>query len=347
MGGFSFPDLDAGTWRVVIRHVSFHPYARELRLATGEQGDLGAIALFDASQEAPARIVGRALLAGQGEDDNGGTRVEVIGTPYVGLTASDGSYQIPVAPGRFRVRFVHAGYGSGEAEAPEAVEGQDAPMPDVTLVGTPGRLRGSVSLEAGLAPPDAVQGADVRLERDGESHAQTRPDARGVFIFDGIPPGSYDLVASLDGFVDRRVPVEVEFGRTTDMGQVQLAAVTLRVRIAGRGLLSGRAAHEGIQVALVGSDLRANTDVTGAFELEAPLRQAPYSLRFTRPGYNAEEAIAEAPTAEQVGAHLADHVGEDQPPPIAIAPDPVDVTLAARPGSIRGRVTLAAGFDDP
>ncbi len=346
VAAFDFGDLAAGPWRLRIDSDSFHPFQRDFRLAVGEQADLGAIALFDVAAEAPGYLTGKALLAGQPDDGHGGTRVEVLGTPFVALTVADGSYRVAVGPGRYRVRFVHDGYGTGEAEAPEVGVGGEAILPDVTLVGTPGRLRGSIALEAGFAAPEAVADVDLRLMRDGEEHAQTRPDMRGVFVFDAVPPGEYLLVADRDGFVTREVPVDVAFGRLTDVGQIVLDAVTLRVRLAGHARLAGRAVHDEIQVALEGTDLRATTDADGAYAIEAPLRQAAYALRFTRAGYNAEEAQATPPSSEQVAAHLAAHAGEAAPPPITVAPDPAEVTLAARPGSIRGRVTLAAGFED-
>jgi len=220
----------------------------------------------------------------------------------------------------------------------------------VTLVGSPGTIRGSVVLDSRLAPPEAVRQVDVALLHPGDEElepaAATNPDARGVFVIHQVAPGPYVLLVRYDGFRTQRIPVDVEFGRVNDVGSVALEQVEVRVRIEGTALLGGRATHGDIRVRLQDTELESTTDPDGAYTLFAPLRARRWTLEFTQAGYEPAEAEVVAPADEVVTAALA-AAEEDADVVIPITPEPAQVRLQPYPGRIRGSVRLPLGFEDP
>ncbi len=340
-------ELGAGTWRLEIDRRGFQPDVRTLELIPGADEDLGVITLFPLGQSRGV-LTGRAELAGQPEGEHGGTRVEVVGTPFVALTTADGRYQLAVLSGRYRLKFSHPGYGTGELDGVEAVEGGETEVAPVTLSGSPGSVRGSVRLQSDLATPEQVAQVDVSLVRAGDAEdapaATGRPDARGVFVLDAVPPGDYTLIVALDGFETRRVPLTVPFGQVLEVGQIELRGVSITVRVQGAARLERRPDHAGITVRVADTEIFTTTDPDGAYTLFVPYRRAERTLRFTRAGYSLVTATVVAPAEADVRAAI-EAAAPGAPVVIDVIADPDAVTLAARPGSIRGQARLAAGFD--
>lgn len=340
-------ELAAGTWRLEIERRGFQTDTRTLDLTPGADDDIGVVTLFPLGQSRGV-FTGRAELAGQPEGEHGGTRVEVVGTPYVALTTADGRYQLAVLSGRYGLKFSHPGYGTGELDPIDVAEGQEVEVAPVTLSGSPGTVRGSVRLQGDLATPEQVAQVDVSLVRAGDAEDAPaitgRSDARGVFVLDGVAPGDYTLIVALDGFETRRVPLTVPFGQVLEVGQIDLRGVSITVRVQGVARLERRPDHAGITVRVADTEIFTTTDPDGAYTLFVPYRRAERTLRFTRAGYSLVTATVVAPAEEDVQAAI-EAGAPGAPVVIDVIADPDAVTLAARPGSIRGQARLAAGFD--
>ena len=71
---------------------------------------------------------------------------------------------------------------------------------------------------------DCVNGANIRLEQDGTVVARSTTDAFGEFKLDGLPPdsGAYRLSIEVDGVEAKQL--DVELGKSTYIGRVDLAA---------------------------------------------------------------------------------------------------------------------------
>ncbi len=344
-GAFVFREVPAGSWRVQVEVAGYHPDERALTLHVGEDRDLGVISLFS-TLGAGGVLTGTALLEGQADGGHGGIRIELEGTPVAAVTGPDGRFRITVPElADDTLRFSHSGgYDTRRVEGVDLAAGAMRALESVTLTGASGRVRGSVGLGGDLGlPAQAVADAFVNLLQGEQRVAEDEPDDLGAFLLPTVPAGEYTLEVRRDGFQAVRRPLQVDRGATSDVGHIVLEPSALQVRIAGRALLDRRAAgHEGTTVALEDSGLRTETAPDGSYSLLAPLRQAGYRLRFSRVGYNGEQALAASPPAEAVNAAI--EAGAEW---VELAVDPAEVVLAGLPGSIRGRVSLAAGFEDP
>jgi hypothetical protein len=133
----------------------------------GGAADVGAgLGAVDAGAPAgaapePARVHLRGVVFVKGTRDRlGGAAVTVDATP-VGETGTDGSFDVPVAPGRRRLQVQFPGYEPSDMPV-EAAAG----MPDVTVRLMP-RLTGE-RYESVVAAP--TEGARVALDQDELTH---------------------------------------------------------------------------------------------------------------------------------------------------------------------------------
>ncbi len=87
-----------------------------------------------------------------------------------------------------------------------------------------GQIRGRVA-DSALS---YVRNALIRLmpEESRETRYRVRTGADGTFLLDGIKPGSYAMAAWSPGFRERFVPVIVQTGSTTEVGEIQLQLVS-------------------------------------------------------------------------------------------------------------------------
>ncbi len=159
-----------------------------------------------------------------------------------------------------------------------------AQQPDVPKPAGPHTLVGIVRDTIGN-PVDSVELVIASAKR----HAMTGPD--GLFRFDDLKPGSYQIVARKLGFYP-----QVQSAKLEDNGGVVSFAMIQGVRAlppivtsAARGGLSGVIGDtaynivEGAQVAVIASDHRALSDSMGRFFID--LKPGKYMVNVTRPGY--------------------------------------------------------------
>lgn len=74
----------------------------------------------------------------------------------------------------------------------------------------PGRLEGTVTDEAGTP----LAGAVLTLDGAVDVHLEASSDAAGKFVFDGLPNGTYALVAEKTGFAPAQYPFVLAPGET-------------------------------------------------------------------------------------------------------------------------------------
>lgn len=96
------------------------------------------------------------------------------------------------------------------------------------------RVRGKISDDQGTALP----GVTVTLKPQSGASLVGVTDARGYFVFVGLPPGTYDIQAELEGFSTIDFPnVEVSTGGTASLEMILSAAVEDVITVTGESPL--------------------------------------------------------------------------------------------------------------
>jgi hypothetical protein len=171
----------------------------------------------------------------------------------------------------------HAG-AQQPSDRPPAEKPRAPPAPPRAVVG--------IVLDTGGVPIDSVEIRIASLQR------RTVSDANGVFRFDGVRPGSYDVGARRLGFAAqvRRVTVRNDRGGSTTFALLRVGYVLPPVVTSSpRGGLSGVVGDtafkviRGADVYVVGGGRRTRTDSMGAFFLD--VKPGSYMVQVTSPGF--------------------------------------------------------------
>lgn len=200
---------------------------RVIDLATVGAGPGKAIALGQVTLGLNATIAGTVLRDDLGAAAGGhrGTTVLVPEGPYATTCADDGSFLLPDLPdGPVNIAFFRDGYDLVVLEA-VARAGEDVRLAPVRLVrsmGAPtaGVLRGRVVGGDGAA----LAGVVVHLGRGGAEQTQVTTQADGVFRFDSLGSGPYDLAATKEGLLTVTVRNALVAGGETLVGDLVLVA---------------------------------------------------------------------------------------------------------------------------
>ena len=190
-GAYVFEGVAAGTYLVRPQVPGLVGGSIPVEVRIGERVDLPPIALM-AEDQAPGAIVGTARIEGAADNGHGGTRVEVVGTPWLSLSEPDGVFRVVVPAVVHDLRITRPGYGTesltGVRVEPETETHLDA---EVRLLGEPCRVSGTVALSNGFEGPEWLRAGRIRLraraEVDGAPDDATtltaEPDDDGFFLF--------------------------------------------------------------------------------------------------------------------------------------------------------------------
>src|SRR5262245_6726522 len=85
---------------------------------------------------------------------------------------------------------------------------------------TVGQIRGTIRDSTGSALP----GVEVTITQSGVSRGKTSTDAKGEFVFQGLPIGTYALTATLPGFTTFRSTLVLAAGVTSEISIALLPA---------------------------------------------------------------------------------------------------------------------------
>lgn len=200
---------------------------RVVDLAAVGAGPGKAIALGQVTLGLNATIAGSVLRDDLGAAMGGhrGTTVLVPEGPYATTCADDGSFLLPDLPdGPVNIAFFRDGYDLVVLEA-MARAGEDVRLAPVRLVrstaaAAPGVLRGRVVGGDGVS----LAGVVVHLGRSGAEQAQVTTQADGVFRFDSLSAGPYDVAATKEGLLTVTVRNVLVSGGETLVGDLVLIA---------------------------------------------------------------------------------------------------------------------------
>ena len=353
-GRFRLSGVVVGDYRVRLSLDGFAAATRFTRVEIGERVDVGEVTLEPLDQL--ASVEGVARIAGAPDDGHGGIVVEVAGTHFATVTASDGQYLLAVPPDAdgFTVNFGKSGYNTLPVPVDGLARDEHRVLAPVTLSGRPGSIAGVVAVPPDWPEPEVISQASVVLfaaalepgapacAGDADCAAPNlcfaavcRPPrdrggvgADGGYIFVGVSAGDYSVVARLDGFHDTAEPVRVRVGEDFLAAPILLSPLPATATIEGTAQLFGAAVHEGIAVTVVGLPIETHTTIEGLFSVSVPLERQGYTLHFEKAGYDAQTEVVRA---------LAPGETYTLPTP---------VVLTGQPGLIRFIVELPPEFAD-
>ena len=308
-------DLRPGDYRLVfsLRPLGHDPLLVHIPLGGGTVTLPGlSLAAPATTPEASGLLMGRVRRSTGGEVGHAGIDVRLGGTPYAARTEDDGAWSLLAPAGVYTVSASTEFHGTEIAPDVRAVAGETTIVADLILSALPGRISADVELQAGLSPalleelrvslwslaepsgaPFALGNLTGTRELGGRAH--------GVFALTDVPPGTWEVRATLEGFEGDSVMVEVLPGRLTAAAPLEVRLANLApgenppTRVAGRVRLAGvlgEAGHGGTRVELEGTPLVGFTADDGRFELTVPARRAVVHAH--RPGYAAATTTLES-----------------------------------------------------
>ncbi|MCY1032900.1 carboxypeptidase regulatory-like domain-containing protein [Corallococcus sp. BB11-1] len=237
-----------------------------------------------------ARLTGKVALEGAASPE--GILVALTGTTLNASTDAQGAFLLEaVPPGTHELTAARQGYTTVR-QTVSVSAGESAAL-SLTLKVARGRLSGVITLEG------ASTSAGIAVTLTNTTVAATT-SAQGRFTLENLPLGTYELVATKDGYTPLRVSVEVQEGNAQSVTQV---LARLRGQVVGQVLLEGRANPEGLQVSLEGRSERATTDAQGRFTLEN-LAPGTYTLQAEKELYATARQPVEVKSAEATSLTL-------------------------------------------
>lgn len=194
----------------------------ELNAGQGRNVSLGQVTLG-----LNASISGKVLRGdlGQVRGGHGGTAVLVPEGPYATTCADDGSFLLPDLPeGPVTIAFFREGYELLVQET-AVRSGEEVRLQQVTLARAaattaPSSLSGRVVLGDGTFAAGVV----VHLARAGLERSQVTTQADGVFRFEALEAGPYDVAATKEGLLTVTVRNVLLAGGETSVGDLVMAA---------------------------------------------------------------------------------------------------------------------------
>ncbi|HQO34265.1 MAG TPA: carboxypeptidase regulatory-like domain-containing protein [bacterium] len=243
--------------------------------------------------------------------DSEGIHVFLPGTPHQALTDRQGRFYIQgIMAGDYELVVTEEGYEEIR-EPVQIAAGAQVTLASQALIPLPpetGSIRGRILLEG----REDHSGAIVLLL--GTPHSTTT-DESGVFRFDEVKMGTYQLIALKDRYQsvsDLQVIVDEPAAMILPDIVLSLPAAPTPIpeiekpvlgdrRLWGRVLLDGEMNHSGSMVTVLEfPDSATTTSVDGSFRLEN-LGEGPYSVQFSHAGFSTEQVPNITPFSATAG----------------------------------------------
>ena len=334
-GHFRFDGLEPGRFRATAQAAGFAMAAARVEVPADREVTLAL--------SAAAFIEGRVV----GSDGAPAAGAEVAATggedTVTGLATASGTFSLQVSPRTWALSARQGGQAGRAESAVTVAAGATARGVRIQL-GPPSGIHGTV-VAAGSGQP--VAGAQIAVsphDSNGDS-GRAVSDKAGAFAVDGLPPGSYDVAVSAEGFADvsRR-------GVTVDSGQQFPLRVELRQNGAVEGVVRD-AEGRPVEAALVRSSAarfggpfppapaEARTDGDGAYRLAGVAAGRGYFTALRDGAPLGEMAAADVP--EGGTAHLDFQLKDEGAITGRVlrkdgSPAPPDTTVRALPADNRG-----------
>ncbi len=276
-------------------------------------GIIAASLLFGCARTSPeGDLSGQFVLADTADSE--GIHVFLPGTSHQAFTDRQGRFHIRgIMAGEYELVASEEGYEEirQTVQIPAGAQVTLASQPLIPLPPKTGSIRGRIRLEG----REDHSGAIVLLL--GTPHSTTT-DESGVFRFDKVEMGTYQLIALKDGYQSvSDLQVTVDEPAAVILPDIVLSpsiVPTLAAeiekpvlgdrRLWGRVLLDGEINHSGSMVSVLEVPGSATTtSVDGSFRLEN-LGEGPYTVEFSHAGFNTEQVPNVTPFSATEGIGL-------------------------------------------
>ena len=299
-GKFDFSELDEGRYQLNIELSGFDSERFSLNLGIGEVVDLGEIPLSPRvsaeTGEVSVGVMGTVKRALSPEDDQGGTLIEALNTPFATVSASDGRFYLSLPPGEHTLLFSAPNYQSARRFSVTVSADEITRLEEtITLQPSSSQLRGSVSLD-GRVEGMPLESVIVRIfDREdaplSEALQTVTLDSYGRFIFDDIPVQQLWVSVTCESYYPQLRPVLVSVGSITESGHFDLRSTPrpqppTDAPLRGSAEYLDRETHEGITVEVRRAGVliaAVGTEASGEYALN--LDTADYTLSFSAPLY--------------------------------------------------------------
>ncbi|WP_225414663.1 carboxypeptidase regulatory-like domain-containing protein [Stigmatella hybrida] len=265
-GQFSFSGVPTGTYTLEGRKDLYTSVQQTVEVQADEAASVSLTLLRERGS-----VAGTVLL--EGVSQHGGTLVRLKEAQVSIQTDAQGRFFLGRIPtGTYILELQKSLYASVQ----QTVEVRLGETTDVSL--TLARERGGVAGVLQLEDASSPEGIAVTLASTGFS---TLTGAQGQFSFEGVPTGTYTLVAQKDRFVTARHSVTV---RANEQSSVTLTLPLSRGSVAGVLHPDDDASAKDIILTLTELAESAEADAQGRFTFDG-LLPGTYTLRVQRDGY--------------------------------------------------------------
>jgi hypothetical protein len=203
-GNYSLLRLDPGMYTLVFEKAGYREDRRAIQLKKGDLIFPDPIVLEPLAEKTAGRVISGTVTLldpkGKPMNDYTGILVYLEGTTNVALPGSTGNFRFEgLVPARYAVAAVgpsFLGTSRAEADVTQAMEANVVLTLKSFEQGTsePGTLVGRVLKDD---PKDPLMGTVVGLVELG---ATAMTDAKGAYVFSDVTPGTYTLVAQVEGY---------------------------------------------------------------------------------------------------------------------------------------------------
>jgi hypothetical protein len=304
-GTFSFPELLPGSYLLVVTHPNHEDRSLLIVLGAGEVAEDIEIVLAERSStsENTGRLTGLVrkgaeLVLVEEEQDHSGIVVEASGLGIRTVTNHLGQFDLYLAAGTYTI-LLSAPEHNPTSRSEVVVEvGQVNQLSEdpVVLPANPGSLAGRVLVEGA----EAQGHGGVLVDLSGGVQTTTSND--GSFLIGEVPPGSYQVTFSLDGYENQVISnITIRGGRQVELGDIELAIS--RTSLSGLVQLAGQQNHWGVVVALDNTNHVSVSSANGDFLLER-VPVGTYTLTARRDGFRTAvvaDILLEANTPVDLG----------------------------------------------
>jgi thermitase len=305
-GQYTISDVPPGTYQVVASKNGYESSALPVTVLAGTT----TVASFTLNEViVPGSISGAVVSAKDGSPLIGATVTDGTRTT---TTDATGKYTITNVPAdTYQVTASNSGYYSSSSTV-TVVSGGNA-VANFSLSRIPGSITGSVT--------DAKDGLPIVGATVSDATRTTTTDATGKYTISDVPPGTYEVVASKEGYESLSLTVSVLSG--TNSGATAVANFCLS-QIIVPGSISGTVTNAKDGTPIVGVTVTDGTrvtsgDATGKYAIaDVPL--GTYQVTASKAGYYSSSVTVNV---------------------LSGATAVVNLSLSQIPGSISGSVTDA------
>ncbi len=211
-GNYLLSGVSPGIFSIQFTMTNFEPFAMAGVAVRG-----GRLTVLPDAQMSLARGSVTGVVERSGDVVLGGTLVELVGTSFAAVTASNGQFLIQGVPvGTYTLRARSVGWLDTDLGLLQVAPNMTNSVGTTVMAPNPGVVRGIVTLEGSADHSDITVG----LEPGGLAVSTSQT---GAFTFPAVLAGTYELTASKGtGYISKILQATAVAGQTMNLPEIQL-----------------------------------------------------------------------------------------------------------------------------